>query len=71
MVGLLVDLEAAWAGAVDVLPVNTCWRSWGSSGGSRRDFIICCPLAAAAVVYCYVDEDKCPLLGWGRVDGCI
>ena len=32
-------------------PASTCMREWVSGGGTRRDFMIGCPLAAAAVCY--------------------
>ena len=35
-----------------------CKRSWDSAFGSRRDFIVGCSLAAAAVLNCYVDEER-------------
>ena len=47
--GLWVDLEAAWALASGRQPGVTCKRSWDSTGGSRRDFMVGCPRAAAAV----------------------
>ena len=52
--GLWVDLEAAWAFASGMPPAVTCKRSWGASGGSRRDFLVGCPRAAAAVSTCVV-----------------
>ena len=39
-------------------PAATCKREWGSSGGRRRDFIVVCPLAAAAVLSCQVQPDR-------------
>ena len=36
----------------------TCKRSWGSTGGSRRDFLVGCPRAAAAVSKCVVQADR-------------
>ena len=47
--GLWDDLESAWALASGVPPAVTCKRAWDSSGGHRRDFMVGCPLAAAAV----------------------
>ena len=32
-------------------------RVWGSAGGHRRDFMVGCPLAAAAVASCSVQPD--------------
>ena len=49
--GLWVDLEAAWAFA------SGGQRSWDSTGGSRRDFVVGCHRAAAAVSRCLVFED--------------
>ena len=43
--------KSAWAFACPVCPLLvTCKRAWGASGGHRRDFMVGCPLAAAAVV---------------------
>ena len=33
-------------------------REWGSGGGTRRDFMIGCPLTAAAVLTCMVQPDR-------------
>ena len=35
-------------------PVPTCKRDWSAAGGHRRDFMVGCPLAAAAVLSCKV-----------------
>ena len=48
--GLWVDLDAAWSAAQGRHPAVTCKRSWGSTGGSRGDFLVGCPLATAAFV---------------------
>ena len=56
--GLWVDLEASWALASGRLPGVTYKRTWDSGGGSRRDFMIGCPRAAAAVTGCMVREDR-------------
>ena len=57
--GLWVDLEAAWAFASGRQPGVTFKRSWDSTGGSRRDFMVGCPRAAAAAVSrCVVQEDR-------------
>ena len=56
--GLWVDLEEAWASAAGLRPAVTCKRTWGSSGGHRRDFMVGCPLAVAAVSSCKVLDDK-------------
>ena len=39
-------------------PAPTCKRSWTAAGGHRRDFILGCPLAAAAVFSCKVQSDR-------------
>ena len=35
----------------------TCKRDWDSAGGHRRDFVVGCPLAVAAVLSCKVQHD--------------
>ena len=57
--GLWVDLEVSSALATGRQPSSTCMREWGSGGGTRRDFMIGCPLAAAAVLSCTVQADNC------------
>ena len=52
--GLWVDMEESWALAAGSKPAVTCKRSWGSVGGHRRDFMVGCPLAVAAVSSCKV-----------------
>ena len=56
--GLWVDLESAWAFASGVSPAVTCKRTWSESGGHRRDFMVGCPLVAAAVSSCSVQLDR-------------
>ena len=56
--GLWVDLEVSWALASGKHPSSTCLREWGSGGGTRRDFMVGCPLAAAAVLSCAVQPDR-------------
>ena len=56
--GLWVDLESAWAFASGVPPAVTCKRAWGDPGGHRRDFMVGCPLVAAAVHSCSVQLDR-------------
>ena len=56
--GLWVDLEAARAFASGQQPGVTCKRTWDSTGGSRRNFLVGCPRAAAAVSKCVVREDR-------------
>ena len=56
--GLWVDFGEAWALAAGLNPAPTCKRSWTAAGGHRRDFILGCPLAAAAVLSCKVQPDR-------------
>ena len=56
--GLWVDFGEAWALAAGLCPAPTCKRSWTADGGHRRDFILCCPLAAAALLSCKVQSDR-------------
>ena len=39
-------------------PGITCKRDVSCSGGSRRDFVLGCPLAAAALAGCWVDCNR-------------
>ena len=50
--GLWVDLEASWASATGMQPAATCKHTWEYAGGHRGDFMVGCPLAAAAVLSC-------------------
>ena len=56
--GLWVDFEEAWALAAGLQPTPTCKRSWTAAGGHRGDFVIGCPLAAAAILSCKVQPDR-------------
>ena len=56
--GLWVDFEEAWALAAGLQPAPTCMRGWTAAGGHRGDFIVGCPLAAAAVLSCRVQPDR-------------
>ena len=56
--GLWVDFEEAWALAAGLHPAPTCKRSWTAASGHRRDFILGCPLAAAAILSCKVQPDR-------------
>ena len=49
--GLWVDFGEAWAIAAGLHPAPTCKRSWTAVGGYRRDFVLGCPLAAAAALF--------------------
>ena len=57
--GLWVGFGEAWALAAGLQPVPTCKRSWEAVGGHRRDFMVGCPLAAAALLSCNVRPDRC------------
>ena len=52
--GLWVDFGEAWAIAAGLQPSPSCKRSWTAACGRRRDFILGCPLAAAAILSCKV-----------------
>ena len=58
MDGLWFDLQDAWASASGVEPGVTCKRDLASLGGSRRDFVLGCPLATAATCGCWVDQSR-------------
>ena len=77
--GLWVDFGEAWAGAAGLQPAPTCKRSWTAAGGRRRDFILGCPLAAAAILSYQVQSDRwiaphlavCALFDYGRWDAWV
>ena len=56
--GLWVDFGEAWALASGLQPAPTCKRTWTAASGRRRDFILGCPLAAAAILSCRVQPDR-------------
>ena len=56
--GYWFDLQDAWARAAGRVPGVTCKRDWACAGGTRRDFILCCPLATAALGGCWVDSTR-------------
>ena len=58
MRGLWFDLQDAWSAASGVDAGVTCKRDWASTGGNRRDFIMGCPLATAALGCCWVDGSR-------------
>ena len=58
MAGLWVDLKASWAFASGRVPGVACGQDWGSTLGSRRDFMVGCSRAAAAVSGCEVMRDR-------------
>ena len=48
--GLWFDFEEAWALAAGLQPALACKRNWTAAGGHRRDFVLGCPIAAAATL---------------------
>ena len=56
--GLWFDLQGAWSAASGVGAGVTCKRDWASTGGTRRDFILGCPLATAALASCWFDNSR-------------
>ena len=56
--GHWVDFEEAWAFTACLRPAPTCKCEWSSGGGHRRDFMVGCPLAAAAVLSCQVQPER-------------
>ena len=56
--GLWVDFEGIWALAAGSQPTPTCKRDWYSTSGHRRDFMVGCPLAVAAVLSCKVQPGR-------------
>ena len=62
--GLWVDFGEAWAIASGLQPAATCKRSWTADGGHRRDFILGCPLAAAAIFLVVFSRIGGLLLTW-------
>ena len=56
--GLWVDLEEAWALAAGLRPTPTCKKDWNATDGHRRDFMVGCLLAVAAVLSCKVQGDR-------------
>ena len=60
--GLWVDLQEAWALATGLQPAPTCKRTWSAAGGHRRDFMVGCPFAVAAVLSCKVQAYRWLLL---------
>ena len=48
--GLWVDLESAWAHACGGQPPITCKRTWDSTGGQRRDFMVGCTLGLLGLI---------------------
>ena len=56
--GHWVDLEQAFAFGRGVLPSSTCQFQLDEDKGSRRDFILACPIALAAASMCSVLPDR-------------
>ena len=55
MAGFWIDVQGSWARAVGVDTAITCKRDWACTVGTRRDFLVGCPLAATALEKCWVD----------------
>ena len=53
-----IDFCGDWKLAGGTQPAPTCKRAWNASGGHRRDFMVSCTLAAAAVLFCKVQPDR-------------
>ena len=53
-----LTFDASWVLASGEHPAPACKRAWNASGGHRRDFMVGCPLAAAAVLSCKVQPDR-------------
>ena len=53
-----VLFDYGWALAAGLHPAPTCKRSWTAVGGHRRDFVLGCPLAAAAILSCKVQPER-------------
>ena len=56
--GQWVDLERAFAFGRGVPPSSTCQFHLDEDKGSRRDFLLACPIALAAASACYVSPDR-------------
>ena len=52
------DLQSSWASATGVDPPPTCCKTFGSGGGSRRDFILGCSHAISALRWCSVLQER-------------
>ena len=57
-VGQWTDLERAFAFGRGVPPSSTCQIHLDEDKGSRRDFLLACPIALAAASACYVSPDR-------------
>ena len=56
--GHWIDLERAFAFGRGVLPSSTCQFQLDEDKGSRRDFLLACPIALAAATACSVLPDR-------------
>ena len=56
--GQWIDLERAFAFGRGVPPSSTCQFQLDEDKGSRRDFLLACPIALAAANACYVSPDR-------------
>ena len=56
--GHWIDLERAFAFGRGVPPSSTCQFQLDEDKGSRRDFLLACPIALAAASACYVSPDR-------------
>ena len=53
-----IDLEQAFATGRGVAPSGTCQFQLDEDKGSRRDFVLACPIALAATTACRVLPDR-------------
>ena len=58
MDGHWIDLEQAFATGGGVAPSRTCQFQLDEDKGSRRDFVLACPIAMAATIACRVLPDR-------------
>ena len=68
-----IDFEEDWASAAGLQLTPTCKREWNSASGHRGDFMVGCPLAAAAAVLsCRSQPDRwiAPHLAVGTLFDC-
>ena len=56
--GHWIDLEQAFATGRGVAPSRTCQFQLDEDKGSRRDFVLACPIALAATTACRVLPDR-------------
>ena len=56
--GQWIDLERAFAFGRGIPPSSTCQFQLDEDKGSRRDFLLACPIALAAASACYVSPDR-------------